>query len=761
MHITELELRRLIAEAMTGSLHEKAVRGQGKDKRTLYHINRFRPARPQPKMSYLQEWDPEAFDPDTGKRDGDYVDVPGTDNWKRWWIKSPVNSGVFLTPNPVDIAINHGRSGHVYAYKVPQWVIEKSGGLHRYDSGSEVLIPEEVWNEAGSEIEFLGKSMDKEELWKKMMPSLFGRGHNRPATKPSWMSDKELERWTAGQNKFNLSGLRATKHPEDVIKLLKPDEVRAALNRFEEEYPEALTGKKLKPEWEKQPGERKGFPSLSQIGERPINKKDQELIDLLKKQLDESILRSMISQMLREDTHAFHGYKFGPSKIGLPGPEFDDESSVTADDVDDAVAWLEYEEPTELVAFSRGSAVLHQMMQDEPSSAGRVPPVTYVSPAAMRDWTSAPVPGAPGGSKVVHSMGDNIVPLKQGCQVASRAGTDMYIAPGKADGKDHVRTLKYRNGGGTKVDAVSCADDPDLPDWGGTGNASDEELAQQVKRGKELVAEHFFREFVKLLQEDPMGFVHDLAAASEDFGQEGEMFIGGDPGKGGGKAIKRAFNANADHQWLSTLDTVHWTESAHSLEYLIGKSKDELSTTMSLPGDKLKNPPGMQIGLWVKGRITLAANDHDQLFTGKWHDYMGSHAGYTDEEQEQRQRSSGINKLPHVSKDYSRYGQLKRGDEFAEKMARNTPYVLDQSTWHQADWSNTNEALVDNWNPVGIVMGKWVEPIKLSVQSLGDEKFKDQAGVNAPGIIGKIFELAVEFGIPIFDRDRNELWSPE
>ena len=179
---------------------------------------------------------------------------------------------------------------------------------------------------------------------------------------------------------------------------------------------------------------------------------------------------------------------------------------------------------------------------------------------------------------------------------------------------------------------------------------------------------------------------------------------------------------------------------------------------MSLPGDKLKNPPGMQIGLWVKGRITLAANDHDQLFTGKWHDYMGSHAGYTDEEQEQRQRSSGINKLPHVAKDYSRYGQLQRGNEYGEKLARNIPYVLDQSMWEPYD---VNEALVDNWSPVGIVMGKWVEPIKLSVQSLGDEKFKDQAGVNAPGIIGKIFELAVEFGIPIFDRDRNELWSPE
>jgi len=232
-----------------------------------------------------------------------------------------------------------------------------------------------------------------------------------------------------------------------------------------------------------------------------------------------------------------------------------------------------------------------------------------------------------------------------------------------------------------------------------------QEWVEGRPKGVQMV-ESYIRE---LLKEDPMGFVHDLAAASEDFGED---FFGGDPGKGGGKAIKRAFNANADHQWLSTLDTVHWVEDAYSLERIVGKSKDELSTTMTLPGDKLKNPPGMLIGLWVKGRITLAANDQDQLFTGKWHDYMGAHASYTGEEQEQRQKSSGINKLPQVSKDYSRYGQLKRGDEFAEKMARNAPYVLDQSTWHQADWSNTNEALVDNWKPVGIVVGKWLEPIK-------------------------------------------------
>ena len=70
---------------------------------------------------------------------------------------------------------------------------------------------------------------------------------------------------------------------------------------------------------------------------------------------------------------------------------------------------------------------------------------------------------------------------------------------------------------------------------------------------------NLLREYIRgLLKEDPMGFVHDLADAHEEFGEEGQPFFGGDPGKGGGKAIKRAFAANADYSFLNSLDTVHW-----------------------------------------------------------------------------------------------------------------------------------------------------------------------------------------------------------
>ena len=216
-------------------------------------------------------------------------------------------------------------------------------------------------------------------------------------------------------------------------------------------------------------------------------------------------LRQYIRQLIREETHAFHGYKFGPDKVGLPGPEFDDADTVTDEDVEDAAKWLEDNDPTELVAFSRGSAVLHQMMSDKPGV--KVPSVTYVSPAALRKWTKAPVPPVPGGSKVVHSMGDNIVPLKQGCQIAAQSGAEMVVVPGMGDGKDHIKALKYKGGGGTGVDAAACANDPELPDWGESGNASDEELEAQIKRAEELISEvNLLREYIReLLTEAAMG----------------------------------------------------------------------------------------------------------------------------------------------------------------------------------------------------------------------------------------------------------------
>jgi hypothetical protein len=264
---------------------------------------------------------------------------------------------------------------------------------------------------------------------------------------------------------------------------------------------------------------------------------------------------------------------------------------------------------------------------------------------------------------------------------------------------------------------------------------------------------NLLREYIRqILKEDAMDFVHALSAASDQFGEEGEEFFGGDPGKGGGKAIKRAFNANADHEWLSTLDTVHWTGEIYDMEALAGKGKDELSATMFLPGENFIGP--LDYGLWIKGRITLAANDQDKLFTGKYKDYSKG----TEEEVAHRDKSSGRNKRPMVSKDYSRYGGLKRGNEFAEKVARQIPYVLDQSMWDPA--GNINEALVDNWQPVGIILTRPDEIYAIDGMRY-IEGTKEDIEEEAIGVVKQIMLTALAFGVPVYDDEREELWSPK
>ena len=112
--------------------------------RVLYHIGK-RPAQPEKKRAGWRG---------VGQDDSD---------WVRPWLDSPVPKAVFLTSNPILVSLNHGISGHVYAYEVPRWVIKKAQGIHRYDRASEVLIPDTLWKH----VKFLGKSMEKDKLYEK------------------------------------------------------------------------------------------------------------------------------------------------------------------------------------------------------------------------------------------------------------------------------------------------------------------------------------------------------------------------------------------------------------------------------------------------------------------------------------------------------------------------------------------------------------------------------------------------------------------
>ena len=279
--------------------------------------------------------------------------------------------------------------------------------------------------------------------------------------------------------------------------------------------------------------------------------------------------------------------------------------------------------------------------------------------------------------------------------------------------------------------------------------------------------ENIIRKYVRqLLKEDPMSFVHDLAA-SDKFG---DQFFGGQIGKDAGRDIKRAFNKNADHQFLSTLDTVHWMYDFYGADALKGKGKDEISVTMTLPGDNFDPAAGLPYGLWVKGRITLAANEQDNLYTGFYGDYGAPHEA-SEEEVAHRDKSSGRNKRPSVSKNYKNYGKLQRGNEYMEKMARDgIPYVLDQSTWDPGKTKSNNEALVDNWRPVGIIVVQddVIDAILKTSEKLVSGGHSAPSGNTAKdieyfsaGAVKQVMLAANELGIPVYDAGRTELWSPK
>ena len=302
------------------------MRGQ-KSKKILYHIGP-RPAAPKPKMSSIIDWEQYDRDRAAGQQDPRLVKFADR-AWVRHWLNSPVESGVFLTPSPVDVSRNHGRSGNVYAYRVPGWVIDKSGGVHRYDSGSEVLIPEDVWNEAGREIEFLGKSMSRDQLRDKIDPSQYGGPSQRRGqpSRPSWLSSEEMRAWDEEQRQKGMRsfvlGLRKTDHKEDLIKLFTQEERIKALEAFESLYPPEMAGQNISQKWRKQPGERRGEPLFWAPPRNSPPRVDAQIIQLLKKHIEghigEALLREYVIKILSDSPRkSWRRYLLAEAAMGSP-----------------------------------------------------------------------------------------------------------------------------------------------------------------------------------------------------------------------------------------------------------------------------------------------------------------------------------------------------------------------------------------------------------------------------------------------------------
>ncbi len=158
-----------------------------------------------------------------------------------------------------------------------------------------------------------------------------------------------------------------------------------------------------------------------------------------------SDLTNLIRQCLLEVPLGLHGAGMSEddleARLGYGGIEIGKSGPVTDEEADAIAKKIAAERPERIFAYSRGAAALNRAMQSEYMPAA-IPPITYMAPAALRGWTSAPIPTLPGGSVTIAGGMDDAIPLKQACQIANAAGTDLFVYPDKG----HVGIL-YTGGG--------------------------------------------------------------------------------------------------------------------------------------------------------------------------------------------------------------------------------------------------------------------------------------------------------------------------
>lgn len=206
-------------------------------------------------------------------------------------------------------------------------------------------------------------------------------------------------------------------------------------------------------------------------------------------------LTQVIRRCLLEVPLGLHGAGMSEddleTRLGYGGIEIGKSGPVTDEEADAIAKKIATERPERIFAYSRGAAALNRAMQSEymPSN---MPPVTYLAPAALRGWTSAPIPILPGGSVTIAGGRDATIPIKQACQIANAAGTDLFIYPDKS----HVGIL-YTGGaaqGAKKININACMADDTLPDWG-TGMPSEDDIVLQQGKISDLVEAIILRLF--------------------------------------------------------------------------------------------------------------------------------------------------------------------------------------------------------------------------------------------------------------------------
>lgn len=194
------------------------------------------------------------------------------------------------------------------------------------------------------------------------------------------------------------------------------------------------------------------------------------------------------------------------------------------------------------------------------------------------------------------------------------------------------------------------------------------------------------RQLRKLIIEHMGDFLSDMQSSwPEDLPDVENDDYGYLTGRRDGRTVKTAWAKHVDRAWVDDMIYVHYTEATYLLHgnptrYFGGSHKKSKKTSEisceAFKSSRLVKPYSNhgEVGLVIKGFVTLLGNNEDEMFTGSTSSY--------EKQMPNRKIQSGTNK-----------GVLKR-----------TPstFVLGAEDYLMPDDNRVNEALLDNWEVVAI-----------------------------------------------------------
>jgi hypothetical protein len=200
-----------------------------------------------------------------------------------------------------------------------------------------------------------------------------------------------------------------------------------------------------------------------------------------------------------------------------------------------------------------------------------------------------------------------------------------------------------------------------------------------------------------MIQEDKKNFINKTKKLSYYGDFDDPLFLQTDSdslaNKKSAKDIKRLWAAEADHAFMNSVVKIHWLQDSSVIPAIVddiisrindiknSSGRDEIST-MGYIEEPYKSEWG-DIGLVLKGRTTLAANNMDTILSGY-------HSMVRDEEDVRNKfKSSGIPKRPTM---YS-------------SSSAEYDYIFDRKDFSIYD-QEYNEFILDNWKVIGLVFNE-------------------------------------------------------